>query len=1281
MTISQIQVGNSTHDITLPGLNASVTELNYTAGVTSSIQNQLNKKMDDYSIELYNGTQGNPKPVRFASFNYSTCGSENGLAVLIKMVSGHGNGASYAFLQDAIIKVTHTGGVSVDNFKYYGAETDTYDGRKRQYGDIFWVVNETNKIVDFYCLMGQFARVYQTPWKRLTYSTGGTVTQYTGATIYSSGTKIWANNSNIALESKFDNYYNKTEIDNTVAEINNTKADKATTLKGYGILDAYTSGTVDSLLNNKADKATTLAGYNIGDAYTKTEVDTKKADKATTLAGYGITNAYTKTEVNDIVDDYLPLTGGTLSGNLAVSGHGLYVQGRYHGAGDDEGIIIAPAGNGFAGLTLGSANGKRSVFYLKSDGAAVWRYNNGESAQSEIMHPGEAGTIALQSHVDKAKDEAKAYANTVKSDILGGAEAAYDTLLKLKTALDAGDVDTQTLLTALFENYVTIGTSQTVTGQKTFQGETKMLHPTYAPTMNDIASGVGCSLKNSRACDNQLIAAEIFAPYTTKSDEVLNMTSTPGELPFYSISGVSEGKITGKTLLGKINASGWNGNVVGNVSGSATSLTTSAGSTTQPIYFKDGKPAACGNSLAVSVTGNAGSADKLKTSRTISLTGDVTGSVGFDGSGNVSMTTTVTNDSHSHSNYLPLSGGTMSGTIDFSDRATWVTPYLLAFKDAEPSNSATYPYTGFYQWGNEWQVNARDASNTFKHNVFSINLDSKVARFEAVPNVAGVNVALTNQIPTTLKNPYSLTIQGNGIDLGTYDGSAAKTINLSAEHFNAYTKSETYSKTEIGNLLDAQTHSAEDITSGVLPLTYGGTGAALTATANAIIRYSSSGQKLSATTTKSGAFYATAANGAPQFGTLPIAQGGTGATSADAARANIGAAASNHNHDEVYAPASHNHDYLPLTGGTLGGTLNVSNGGKINQGTTSDDTTVSSMNRFQSDLYIQGDGSAPNAPRVAGFYLGKSTVDDNRHMDIVSGGKYSYIDFNQAGAEVDYNVRILADVETGYTQFMWGGSGTNQTLDIMGTLKQNSQNVATQAWVEGKGYLTSAALNDYATQSWVNNKGYITSSALSGYATQKWVEGKGYITSSALSGYATTSAVNSALDTKVNKAGDTMTGKLQFNMSNPHLHMKDTAYDTNWYFQAYQDTLAFGPTYADAVKTDKSGNMWTPGTIQGKYFKTDATAASIKPSDSNEINFGSNANYIYIGYENRVGSEGAVDTYKFGCHSGAANATNGKIECGQLTAGGAVKGNTVTVANAVTMQYNTTNECLNFVFA
>lgn len=48
---------------------------------------------------------------------------------------------------------------------------------------------------------------------------------------------------------------------------------KATTLAGYGILNAYTKPETDWLLSQKANNAITLAGYGIGDAYTKTTVD------------------------------------------------------------------------------------------------------------------------------------------------------------------------------------------------------------------------------------------------------------------------------------------------------------------------------------------------------------------------------------------------------------------------------------------------------------------------------------------------------------------------------------------------------------------------------------------------------------------------------------------------------------------------------------------------------------------------------------------------------------------------------------------------------------------------------------------------------------------------------------------------------------------------------------------------------------------------------------------------------------------------------------------------
>lgn len=77
--------------------------------------------------------------------------------------------------------------------------------------------------------------------------------------------------------------YSKTEIDGkgflTEHQDISNKADKATTLQGYGITDAYTKAQTDSQIDakiaNKADKATTLQGYGITDAYTKTEVDGK----------------------------------------------------------------------------------------------------------------------------------------------------------------------------------------------------------------------------------------------------------------------------------------------------------------------------------------------------------------------------------------------------------------------------------------------------------------------------------------------------------------------------------------------------------------------------------------------------------------------------------------------------------------------------------------------------------------------------------------------------------------------------------------------------------------------------------------------------------------------------------------------------------------------------------------------------------------------------------------------------------------------------------------------
>ena len=95
--------------------------------------------------------------------------------------------------------------------------------------------------------------------------------------------------------------------------------------------------------------------------------------------------------------NYVDLTNvQTVTGTKSFTS-GLKVSGRVANGGDDEGIVINTASNGYAGVCLGNHNGRRSVFYLNSQ-QAFWRYNNGTS-NYDLVHPGKGGTIATKDDI------------------------------------------------------------------------------------------------------------------------------------------------------------------------------------------------------------------------------------------------------------------------------------------------------------------------------------------------------------------------------------------------------------------------------------------------------------------------------------------------------------------------------------------------------------------------------------------------------------------------------------------------------------------------------------------------------------------------------------------------------------------------------------------------------------------------------------------------------------------------------------------------------------------
>lgn len=175
--------------------------------------------------------------------------------------------------------------------------------------------------------------------------------------------------------------------------------------------------------------------------------------------------------------------------------------------------------------------------------------------------------------------------------------------------------------------------------------------------------------------------------------------------------------------------------------------------------------------------------------------------------------------------------------------------------------------------------------------------------FSATPSTGGKTIYTNNGLRfSTLEGTatalgYGLLVIGNGAGSGSAgnkngqiriygDGTGYTTLksaNTSTSSYNI-----TFPAATGTVALTGHTHAAGDITSGTLPVARGGTGAT-TFTSNAVLCGNTT-NAVKSVATANGAAYATSANGTLTFGTLPIAQGGTGKTSALAAITALGGA-------------------------------------------------------------------------------------------------------------------------------------------------------------------------------------------------------------------------------------------------------------------------------------------------------------------------------------------------------------------------------------------------------
>lgn len=272
---------------------------------------------------------------------------------------------------------------------------------------------------------------------------------------------------------------------------------------------------------------------------------------------------------------------------------------------------------------------------------------------------------------------------------------------------------------------------------------------------------------------------------------------------------------------------------------SATKLSSSAGSATQPVYFSDGKPVATTYTLGKSVPASAvftdtntwrgvqnnltsdSTTDSLSAAQGKALKALVDGKAPsghthddrYYTESEIDTKLSGKADNHSHP-YLPLAGGTMSGTITFADIGDKGTSAGFFFNGSTDGAGIYYQTTAADQ-GN-LVLNLTDDDNCYlriaKNGVFKSYFSpdgvfhgSVAGNASSASSVAWGNVTdkPSTFTPSSHTHNYAgsssaggaatsankvnaaLTINLNGTSQGAWDGSSAKSISITAASVGA----------------------------------------------------------------------------------------------------------------------------------------------------------------------------------------------------------------------------------------------------------------------------------------------------------------------------------------------------------------------------------------------------------------------------------------------------------------------------------------------------------------
>ena len=221
--------------------------------------------------------------------------------------------------------------------------------------------------------------------------------------------------------------------------------------------------------------------------------------------------------------------------------------------------------------------------------------------------------------------------------------------------------------------------------------------------------------------------------------------------------------------------------------GIPTAPTAAPGTTSKQLATTEFVAAA----LASSIAGNASTASKLAVARTISLSGDASGAVAFDGSANVTLSVSVADNSHNHS-FSNITGlpTTLAGygIADAQPKDADLTAIaaLTSYGMIVRTGGGTAATRSLAVSGNGLSVANADGlggSPTVVSNAVSANQPSTLVFRDASGNFSAgtVTAALAGNAATAsrLQSARQLNFGGDVVGSSSFDGSANANVGLS----------------------------------------------------------------------------------------------------------------------------------------------------------------------------------------------------------------------------------------------------------------------------------------------------------------------------------------------------------------------------------------------------------------------------------------------------------------------------------------------------------------------